>query len=74
MLFHFIFGLGSLIYFIITGQYPFEELASDEVELNYNARRFPDVESVKCGDVIKRCWNLEAGSAQDVYQALLHIL
>jgi serine/threonine protein kinase len=65
-----LFGLGSLIYFIMAGQYPFHELASDEVEANYKAREFPDVESIECGDIIKRCWNLEVGSAKEVLQSL----
>lgn len=65
-----LFSLGSLIYFIMTGQYPFQELASDEVEANYKAYRFPNDESVDYRDVIKRCWSLEANSAQDVYLSL----
>ncbi|KAF4631548.1 hypothetical protein G7Y89_g6586 [Cudoniella acicularis] len=69
-----LFGLGSLIYFIMTGHYPFHELASDEVELNYKTHKFPEVKGIKCGDVITRCWNLQAGSAQDVLQSLQDIV
>lgn len=65
-----LFSLGSLIYFIMTGHYPFHELASDEVETNYKNHKFPDVSGVICGDVIRRCWNLELSSAQDVLQSL----
>ncbi|TAQ87531.1 hypothetical protein B7494_g4113 [Chlorociboria aeruginascens] len=68
-----LFGLGSLIYFIMTGQYPFHEVASDEVEANYKANKFPDVGSIKYGDIIKRCWNLEVGSAEDVLRSLRDI-
>ena len=65
-----LFGLGSLIYFIMEGQYPFNELTSDEVEANYKAYKFPDVGSIECGDIIERCWNLEAGSAKEVFKSL----
>ncbi|PLB47751.1 kinase-like protein [Aspergillus steynii IBT 23096] len=46
-----IFSLGSLIYFIMTGSYPYEEISSDEVEKLYDAQRFPDVSFVVCGNV-----------------------
>jgi serine/threonine protein kinase len=65
-----LFGLGSLIYFIMTGQYLFQELASDEVQVNYKAHSFPDVRSIECGDIIKQCWNFEAGTVQNVIQYL----
>jgi serine/threonine protein kinase len=65
-----LFGLGSLIYFIMAGQYPFPELASEEVQAKYKAHEFPDVESIKCRDIIKRCWHLEAGSAKEILQSL----
>ncbi|MCJ1248686.1 hypothetical protein MMC30_005904 [Trapelia coarctata] len=61
-----LFGLGSTIYFIMTGQYPFQELSSDEVEDNYRAHRFPDVTNIECGNIIKRCWHSEVASAQGI--------
>jgi len=63
-----LFGLGSTIYFIMTGQYPFAELDSDEVETNYKADKFPDVNGITCGDIIKQCWSFEIGSAQAIYE------
>lgn len=61
-----LFGLGSTIYFIMTGRYPFAELDSDAVEANYRAGKFPDLEGVTCGDIIMRCWSSEIGSAQSI--------
>ncbi|PWY62437.1 kinase-like protein [Aspergillus eucalypticola CBS 122712] len=38
-----IFGLGSLIYFIMTGTHPYKDNLSDEVEKLYEVQQFPDV-------------------------------
>ncbi|OAF59198.1 hypothetical protein VC83_04225 [Pseudogymnoascus destructans] len=62
-----LFGLGSTIYFIMTGQIPFEELSSNEVEERYKAQVYPDVSGIKCGSVIRQCWDSEITSAQEVY-------
>jgi serine/threonine protein kinase len=63
-------GLGSTIYCIMTGQHPFQELLSDEVEDNYRAYNFPDVTNVACGSIIKRCWHSEVASAQEIYNLI----
>lgn len=65
-----LFGLGSTIYFIMTGQIPFEDLPSDEVERSYRAQVYPNVANVKCGSIIRQCWDAEATSAQEVYECL----
>jgi len=62
-----LFSLGSTIYTIITGQYPFQELPSDEVIERYKAHEFPDVTGITCGEIIDRCWRCEVDSAQDIY-------
>lgn len=64
-----LFSLGSLIYFIMTGHPPFEELASDEVENSVKARCFPDVSSISCGNYRRRR-NNEVQSSQEVYHFL----
>jgi len=69
-----LFGLGSTIYFIMTGQYPFAELDSDEVEANYRASKFPDLEGITCGDIIKQCWSSEIGSAQAICELIQAII
>lgn len=62
-----LFGLGSTIYFFMTGQIPFEELPSNEVEESYKAEVYPDVSGIKCGSIIRKCWDSEVTSAQEVY-------
>lgn len=61
-----IFSLGSLIYFIMTGSYPYEEVASDEVEKLYEAEEFPEVSNLICGKIIQQCWCQQVDTAQAV--------
>lgn len=62
-----IFSLGSLIYFVMTGTYPYADLPSDEVEKLYVSHHFPaDLTSLTCGSVIYNCWTGDV-SAQEVY-------
>jgi serine/threonine protein kinase len=65
-----VFSLGSTIYFIMTGRYPYEETASDEVEKLYEANIYPDVRNLSCGAVIKRCWEKQLDTAQEVLDYL----
>lgn len=65
-----LFSLGSTIYTLITGQAPFRELDSDEVETRYAARSFPDVADQPCGHVIQGCWTGDIPSAQEVFDLL----
>lgn len=61
-----LYGLGSTIYSIMTGRYPFQEVGSDEVEKLYKAHNFPDVTRILCGEIIERCWRFEVVSAQEI--------
>lgn len=65
-----IFSLGSTIYFIMTGKYPFEEAQSDEVEKLYEANSFPDVTNIVEGDIIKGCWHKDIDTARKVFDYL----
>ncbi|KAI9746685.1 MAG: hypothetical protein M1818_000399 [Claussenomyces sp. TS43310] len=65
-----LFGLGSTIYTIMTGRYPFQNLGSDKVQKLYMARKFPDVREIPCAEIIQRCWRSEFSSAQDVYNCI----
>lgn len=47
-----IFRLGSLIYFIMTGSYPYADRDSDEVEKLHVSQHFPDVTHLTCGSII----------------------
>lgn len=69
-----LFGLGSTIYFIMTGQYPFAELDSDKVEANYRAHMFPDVEGIACGDIIRQCWFSEIESARVIHELIQNMI
>jgi serine/threonine protein kinase len=51
-----IFALGSTIYYIMTGQAPFEEIDDEEVMERFEAGHFPDLIGVPCADVISLCW------------------
>lgn len=51
-----IFALGSLLYFIMTGTDPYEEVPSDKVKTAYKMENFPDVSHLKYGSVIEQCW------------------
>lgn len=68
-----IFSLGSLIYFIMTGSYPYEEVSSDEVEKLYDVQRFPDVSPVVCGAMVMQCWRRQVDSAQVIHDHLIAI-
>ena len=65
-----IFGLGSTIYFIMSGHYPYPELSSEDVKMNYEAERFPDITSVMHGSTIHKCWTAGYDSVQDVRRSL----
>lgn len=65
-----LFSLGSLVYFIMTGQYPFQELTSDEVRENYEAHTFPNIKNIPCKEIIEQCWNLQAESTRRILEFL----
>lgn len=65
-----LFSLGSTIYQLVTGQIPFPELSSDEVETRYAASSFPDVAGQPCSHIIEGCWAGNISSAQEVVDLL----
>lgn len=65
-----IFSLGSLIYFIMTDYYPYEEVPSDEVEKLYEIQQLPDVSRLVCGSIITQCWCRQVDTARAVYDYL----
>lgn len=68
-----VFILGSLMYFIITGEYPFPEVSSEEeVQRRYQRPEFPDTANIPCGDIIRKCWDGETRTAEEVYTGLEH--
>lgn len=69
-----IFALGSAIYFIMKGHPPFPELDSwkDKLEIvaRFKTKQFPDLDDVRGGDVVKKCWAGEYESADEVVHDL----
>jgi len=65
-----LFALGSTIYEIMTGISPYGELPSNEVLERYRDKNFPDISSVPCGEVIRKCWEREIASAQQVLDSI----
>lgn len=77
-----LFELGSLMYTILTGMWPYEEtpgpLAGDEmldwdeevVHPKMKREEFPEVDHLPGGEVILKCWKREFASAKEVGDAL----
>lgn len=84
-----IFGLGSLIYFIMTASEPYGEIASNEVEKRYESSEFPTISSkvekhckssefpaiasLVYGTVILQCWHQQVNSVQLIHDLLVAI-
>jgi hypothetical protein len=65
-----LFALGSAIYEIVAWKKPFAELSDGEVAKRFGCEDFPDLKNVLCADVIRKCWNEEYETAEDVMLAL----
>ncbi|EGX93280.1 Protein kinase-like domain [Cordyceps militaris CM01] len=65
-----LFALGSVLYFIMTGNEPYADLTDVEVGRRFQAAEFPETGSVQCGSVIDDCWHGRLTTAQAVVQAL----
>ncbi|KAH0845643.1 hypothetical protein AYO21_05567 [Fonsecaea monophora] len=70
-----IFAFGCMIYEVMTGQPPHEDLMANEhraqpVEQRYAEGQSPDVESLPLGDLIHKCWHGTIGSTQEVGKTL----
>lgn len=65
-----VFGLGSVIYFIMAGEEAYHDMDNEEVERRLRAREFPDTKSLRYGSVIRGCWDGQLVAASAVEQAL----
>jgi hypothetical protein len=77
-----IFGLGSVMYTIMSGHLPhgsrglmtrsWKETSAyfDKVDRLFRDGVFPDVMDLKCGDIIRGCWTKDIGSAEEVVDRL----
>ncbi|PMB71432.1 Aurora kinase A [Beauveria bassiana] len=65
-----LFALGSVLYFIMTGNGPYIDLTDIEVERRFQAAEFPETSSIPYGSVIDGCWHGRLTTAHTVVQAL----
>ncbi|KAF5017626.1 hypothetical protein F66182_10426 [Fusarium sp. NRRL 66182] len=76
-----IFSVGSILYTILTGHWPYRspgpfetvedmEIYDQQVEDLFRQRKFPSVEGLFGGGIILACWMNKYTSADDVLQAL----
>ncbi|KAF3356693.1 hypothetical protein VdG1_03630 [Verticillium dahliae VDG1] len=65
-----IFGLGSVIYYIMTDEEPYQGLDNDEVDRRFWRQEFPRVDHLDGGSIIKGYWNDLFVTAEDVVSAL----
>ncbi|KAJ0413186.1 kinase-like domain-containing protein [Aspergillus carlsbadensis] len=64
-----LFALGCLMYEIMLGKRPYEEVDDEDWEViaeNYERGVFPSVQRIKYGDVIYRCWMGQYTTADEV--------
>jgi hypothetical protein len=65
-----IFALGSVMYFIVTGEEPFNDQPEEDVEMLFRDAVFPDVSQLASGAAILGCWNGTLLTAEDVADCL----
>ncbi|KAF1990108.1 kinase-like protein [Aulographum hederae CBS 113979] len=69
-----IFGLGTTIYYMVTGQLPFPELDGfdheEEILRRFKEREFPELETHRGGDVVRKYWTGAYENAMEAVQGL----
>ena len=65
-----VFGLGSVLYFIMASEEPYSDVGDDEVERRFQEREFPETSSFQYGSVIRDCWNCRITTTRALVQAL----
>jgi serine/threonine protein kinase len=66
-----LFATGSLIYEIMTGKRPYDEVTEDEiVKRLYRQENYPPLETVRHAAIIGRCWHRQFQSAEQVKERL----
>lgn len=61
-----IFGLGSVLYFIMSGEEPYDHLNEDEVKSRFEKSDFPASDRLHHGEVIRNCWHGDFAAANGV--------
>ncbi|KAK8150466.1 hypothetical protein G3M48_001674 [Beauveria asiatica] len=65
-----LFALGSVLYYIQTGQEPHYDIPENEVRDLFQAAVFPDVSTLDYGSVIHKCWTGDFSNAQQIVDVL----
>ena len=68
-----LFSLGSLFYEILTGNMPYEDRDSEQVDDLYKAHVFPPLDNIRPGyyaEAIRKCWNEEYTSISELQDDL----
>lgn len=68
-----IFSLGSVLYFIMSGEEPYSKLDEDEVKRRFEILDFPTSDYFGHGAAIQNCWCGQFINAEQVVQALVHV-
>ena len=66
-----VFAIGSLIYEIVTGKPPYDELEVDDVERLFKRAEFPSTADVYLGGIIRGCWIGGFETVKQVLDAML---
>jgi serine/threonine protein kinase len=66
-----IFAIGSLIYEIVTGKPPYDELEGDEVKKLFKRAEFPSMANICLGSIIRGCWISAYETVKQVLDAML---
>ena len=69
-----LFALGSTLYEVFQGTSPYEEIPSDQVELLFKRKEFPDVSALPCGQIITQCWLCQVDSAEQVQASIQDLI
>ncbi|EER28940.1 kinase domain containing protein [Coccidioides posadasii C735 delta SOWgp] len=69
-----LFALGSTLYEVFQETSPYEEIPSDQVEVLFKRKEFPNVSAIPCGKIIKQCWLSQVASAEHVQAFIRDII
>jgi hypothetical protein len=69
-----LFALGSAIYEISMWKRPFQGIPDEEVEMRYAREEFPSLVGNLAGPIIRKCWDEEFDSANEVLGALARLV
>lgn len=69
-----LFSLGSVLYEIMTGETPYNELSNTEIYGRYLKGEFPDTESLQAiGSIIRKCWQGKYNRCETIIEDLKRV-